>query len=74
MRNGMWARMVPLARDERVPVELQIGPERIDVWLDHRGIHFCQEEGSSRESLLPWDVAIAMSLVPVERRHRAYAR
>ena len=39
-----------------------------------RGIHFCQEEGSSRESLLPWDVAIAMSLVPVERRRRAYAR
>ncbi len=73
MRNGTRQRMIDLARDERVPVELRIGPERIEVWLDQRGIHFRQEEGSSRESLLPLDVAIAMSLVPGERQRRAYA-
>lgn len=64
--NGTRTRLVSLARDELVPVELHIGSNRIDVWLDHRGIHFRQEDGSVTEGHLPWEVAIAMSLVPPE--------
>ncbi len=73
MRNGTRQRMIDLARDERVPVELRIGPERIEVWLDQRGIHFRQDDGSVREGVLPWELAIAMSLVPGEWRRRALA-
>ncbi len=73
MRNGTRERLVPLAPDEQVPVELQIGRERIEVWLDQRGIHFRQEDGPAREGLLPWDLAIAMSLVPGEWQRRALA-
>lgn len=64
--NGTRARLVSLARDELVPVELCIGSHRIDVWLDHRGIHFRQQDGAVAEGHLPWEVAIAMSLVPAE--------
>ncbi len=69
--NGTRKRMVSLASDERVPVELRIGQDRIDVWLDHRGIHFRQSGGGAGD--LPWDVALAMSLVPPDRRPRGPA-
>jgi hypothetical protein len=47
-----------------VPVELCIGREVIDVWLDEQGIHFRQEGAHAPEGVLPWGVAIAMSLLP----------
>ena len=47
-----------------VPVELCIGREIIDVWLDEQGIHFRQEGAHASEGVLPWGVAIAMSLLP----------
>ena len=53
-----------------VPWELRIGSDRIDVWFDQRGIHFRQREGGTTQGHLPWDLAIAMSLVPPERRPR----
>lgn len=68
MRNGTRRRMVALGPDEQVPVELRIGAERIDVWLDDRGIHFRQDDASVSEALLPWDLAIAVSLADHWRR------
>ena len=47
-----------------VPVELCIGREIIDVWLDENGIHFRQEGAHAPEGVLPWGIAIAMSLLP----------
>jgi hypothetical protein len=47
-----------------VPVELCIGREIIDVWLDEQGIHFRQEGAHASEGVLPWGLAIAMSLLP----------
>jgi hypothetical protein len=46
------------------PVELCIGREVIDVWLDEQGIHFRQEGAHAPEGVLPWGIAIAMSLLP----------
>ena len=68
--NGTRKSLVAIRSDERIPVELRFGEHRIDVWLDHRGIHFRQEEGHVTEGHLPWDVAIAMSLMPPEWRHK----
>ncbi len=50
------------------PFELRIGTESVDVWLDDRGIHFRQGLGHCAEGMLPWDLAIAMSLVPESLR------
>ena len=63
------ARTAPLrgtrsATPHGVPVELCIGREIIDVWLDEQGIHFRQEGAHAPEGVLPWGVAIAMSLLP----------
>jgi len=68
--NGTRARLVSLAHGEQVPIELTFGSQRIDVFIDHRGIHFRQENGSAAEGHLPWDLAIAMSLVPEAMRRR----
>jgi hypothetical protein len=54
----------PPTQRAHVPVELCIGREIIDVWLDDQGIHFRQEGASASEGVLPWGVAIAMSLLP----------
>ena len=71
--NGTRKRLLQLAHDPVVPIELHIGSDRIDVWLDHSGIHFRQGDGRVTEGHLPWDVAIAMSLLPAELRPRAPA-
>jgi hypothetical protein len=55
---------VRTAQTASVPVELCIGREIIDVWLDEQGIHFRQEGAQAPEGVLPWGVAIAMSLLP----------
>jgi hypothetical protein len=60
------ARHLEATRATRIadaPIELRIGAEVIDVWLDDDGIHF-RQEGTSAGSVLPWGIAIAMSLVP----------
>lgn len=59
---------MPLGRGERVPVELRIGDQLVDVWLDAHGIHFSQPEAASAEGHLPWEDALALALVPAERR------
>jgi len=54
--------LVPLAEDEGVPLELEIGRAQIQVWLDRGGINF--KRGAGAEGHLSWDMALAMSLVP----------
>ena len=68
--NGTRARLVPLGHGELVPIELRIGSDRIDVFIDQSGIHFQQKHSVTRGHL-PWDVAIAMSLVPAPGKRRA---
>ena len=45
-------------------LELQIGRALVNIWFDADGIHFGPRDGHSAEGLLPWDVAMAMSLIP----------
>ena len=45
-------------------LELQIGRALVNIWFDADGIHFGPRDGDSAEGLLPWDVAMAMSLIP----------
>ena len=55
-----------------LPLELRIGSEIVSIWLDDKGIHFRHPIGGHTEGVLPWDVAMAMSLVPEHaRRHDA---
>ncbi len=49
-------------------VELRIGQETVRIWFDDSGIHFRQARGHNTEGVLPWDVAMAMSLVPEDVR------
>lgn len=62
--DGTRQGMVHPAAGEGVPLELQIGDERVGVWLDGQGIHFQSASGGLNGGLLPWDVALAMALVP----------
>jgi hypothetical protein len=48
--------------------ELLIGHEVVSIWFDARGIHFQHPKGGRTEGVLPWDIAMAMSLVPESRR------
>ena len=67
------ARQRPTARapDREAPVwELQVGREIVTIWLDGQGIHFCQPESRKVESVLPWDIAVAMSCIPDALRRR----
>lgn len=61
--DGTRQGMVHPAAGEGVPLELQIGDERVGVWIDGQGIHFQSSRGIDG-GLLPWDVALAMALVP----------
>ncbi len=49
-------------------VELRIGLETVSIWFDDNGIHFRHVGGGQTEGVLPWDIAMAMSLVPEELR------
>lgn len=49
-------------------MELRIGHETVSIWFDENGIHFRQAEGGRTEGVLPWDVAMAMSLIPEKLR------
>ena len=62
------SRLVALGGDEVVPLQLQLGPETVEVWLDCDGLHFRQPGQQSAVGHLPWERAIAMSLVPEEWR------
>ena len=66
--NGARRRLMTLSRDELVPVELHLGSQQVDVWIDHEGIHFRQGDENPTVGHLPWELAIAMSLVPPEWR------
>jgi hypothetical protein len=50
------------------PLALQIGQEVVNIWFDAEGIHFRHPGGRSTEGILPWDLAMAMSLVPENKR------
>ncbi|MFQ5697542.1 MAG: hypothetical protein ACE5IL_04570 [Myxococcota bacterium] len=54
-------------------LELVIGDQRIEVRLDEAGILFRQPGSAMAQGLLPWDVAIAQSLLPEARRRAAAA-
>ena len=58
------------SRRDGCPVELWLGAEKIEVWLDAGGIRFRQPKrtGGASEGVLPWDVALALALVPDEWR------
>lgn len=61
-------RLNALGGDEVVPLQLQLGSERVEVWIDRDGLHFRQPGQVSAVGHLPWERAIAMSLVPEEWR------
>ncbi len=46
------------------PLELHIGQVVVNIWFDAYGIYFRQDEEDAAEGVLPWDVAMAMSLMP----------
>jgi hypothetical protein len=50
------------------PLQLRIGHELVSIWFDAQGIHFQHPEGRPTEGILPWDVAMAMSLLPGDGR------
>ncbi len=58
----------PRALGHSAALELRIGHETVKIWFDDNGIHFRHAEGRQTEGVLPWDVAMAMSLVPEELR------
>jgi len=62
--DGTRQGMVHPAAGEGIPLELQIGEERVGVWIDDQGIHFQAGARGVDGGLLPWDVALAMALVP----------
>lgn len=66
--DGTRQGMVHPAAGEGVPLELQIGEERVGVWLDGQGIHFQPASRGLIGGLLPWDLALAMALVPARMR------
>lgn len=73
------ARLPALLRPGSAPVddaalELAIGDEVIEVRVDREGIHFRHAGGGAAEGCLPWDVAIAMSLLPEGLRRSAAPR
>ena len=49
-------------------VELQIGRDVVDIWFDDNGIHFRGHGDRHTEGVLPWDIAMAMSVVPEQLR------
>ncbi len=66
--DGTRQGMVHPAAGEGVPLELQIGDERVGVWIDDQGIHFQSGARGLCGGLLPWEVALAMALVPAGMR------
>ncbi len=58
----------PRAPSRSAAMELRIGRETVSIWFDDNGIHFRHAGGRQTEGILPWDVAMAMSLVPEELR------
>jgi hypothetical protein len=62
--NGSRRGLVSMSDGEGIPVELRIESEIIQVWLDHSGIHFLPVGRGITRGYLPWDIAIAMSLIP----------
>jgi hypothetical protein len=59
--------------DDDAALELAVGDEVIAVRIDRFGLHFRHRAGSSTEGHLPWDVALALSLLPDSLRARLRA-
>lgn len=52
------------ARQDDAALELTVGNEVIEVRVDQSGIRFRHPAPGSVEGHLPWEVAIALSLLP----------
>jgi hypothetical protein len=58
--------------DDDTALELAVGDEIIEVRVDRTGIHFRHPRARSGGSI-PWDMALALSLLPEEMRpHRVH--
>jgi hypothetical protein len=53
--------------DDDAALELAVGDEIIEVRVDRAGIHFRHPQARSGGSI-PWDMALALSLLPDEIR------
>jgi hypothetical protein len=53
--------------DDDAALELAVGDEIIEVRVDRAGIHFRHPRARSGGSI-PWDMALALSLLPEEMR------
>ncbi|MCP4007143.1 MAG: hypothetical protein GY725_23420 [bacterium] len=58
----------PMHIREGAAFKLYIGCEVIEVRFDARGICFRHADRSDTEGFLPWDTAIALSLLPEEMK------
>jgi hypothetical protein len=52
------------SREDEAALELAVGNEVIEVRVDRSGIRFRHPRAGSVEGHLPWDVALALSLLP----------
>jgi hypothetical protein len=59
------------ARVDDAALELAVGDEVIEVRVDRSGIRFRHPCPGSVEGHLPWDVALALSLLPEPLRELA---
>jgi hypothetical protein len=71
-RGSVRATLRP-ARSDDAALELAVGDEVIEVCVDQSGIRFRHSCHGSVEGHLPWDVAIALSLLPEPLRRLARA-
>ena len=64
----------PGSSEDDASLELAVGDEVIEVRVDRDGIHFRHPEGSEAAGSLPWDLAIALSLLPDSARRTGSTR
>lgn len=62
------ALLQPACSSDDAALELAVGGEVIEVRVGREGIHFRHARGGAPEGWLPWDVAIASSLLPESLR------
>jgi hypothetical protein len=48
-----------------------MGAEVIEVRIDGEGIHFRHPGGSQTQGHIPWEVALAMCMLPMELKRTA---
>jgi hypothetical protein len=57
--------------EARPSYELVMGAEVIEVRIDGEGIHFRHPGGSQTQGHIPWEVALAMCMLPMELKRTA---